>query len=79
MARRLFIVNDRLPWLYEYLIGRFADDPNVTVIRDRRLGQRRRVGGHSLLTSERRLRDRRARQNLDADLETDSYVMVDLD
>jgi hypothetical protein len=46
--------------LYDRLVGYYADDPNVTVIVDRRKGERRaRSGGD--LGGKRQLRDRRRR------------------
>lgn len=49
--------------LYDKLAGYYADDPNVTVIVDRRQGERRTRtsdGG-----GKRQLRDRRQRPNAD--------------
>lgn len=46
--------------LFDRLVGYYADDPNVTVIVDRRKGERR-ARGMDGYEGERRLRDRRQR------------------
>jgi hypothetical protein len=43
--------------LYEKLVGYYADDPNVTVIIDRRSSERRARGSSG--DQDRRVRDRR--------------------
>jgi hypothetical protein len=50
--------------LYDQLVAYYAEDPNVTVIVDRRKGERRRRGAASE-HAERRLRDRRQRPAAD--------------
>ena len=66
MARYLFLVSRHHPRLYEYLIERFHDDPNVAVVLDRRSGERRaRVQS---VPAERRVGDRRRRRSPAADL-----------
>ena len=46
--------------LFDNLVAHYADDPNVTVIVDRRKGERRSPGsGDSAAASKRVLRDRR--------------------
>lgn len=45
--------------LYEKLVSYYADDPNVTVIVDRRKGERRKAGDDG--GGKRQLRDRRQR------------------
>jgi hypothetical protein len=45
--------------LYEKLVDYYADDPNVTVIVDRRRSERRRSGDDA--GGKRQLRDRRQR------------------
>ena len=49
--------------LYGRLAAYYADDPNVTVIVDRRKGERR--SGESASGGDRRLRDRRQRPPAD--------------
>jgi hypothetical protein len=46
--------------LFDKLTAYYADDPNVTVIVDRRKGERRARGGGDL-GGKRKLRDRRQR------------------
>jgi hypothetical protein len=48
--------------LLEPLTAHYADDPEVTVIVDRRQGERRRRGGAATATQQRVLRDRRRRR-----------------
>ena len=77
MARHLFVVSRDKPWLYGYLVERFADDPKVTVIFDRRMGERRQTERPAPL--ERRHVERRARRDPEDDeLTTQGYVIVDL-
>jgi hypothetical protein len=47
--------------LYEKMVAHYADDPNVTVIVDRRKGSRRAPGGVGADGQRRELRDRRRR------------------
>ena len=79
MGRHLFVVTRLQSWFYDYLVERFAGDVNVTVIRDRRVAERRRAGGPSPPEGERRRRDRRTRAHLDAELAEHSHIIVDLD
>jgi len=80
MIRRLFIVSRRLPWFYEYLLERFADDSQVAVIFDRRTrGDRRQSDAGLPNEGDRRHGERRLRQALDADLETQTHILIDLD
>jgi hypothetical protein len=48
--------------LYDKLVAYYADDPNVTVIVDRRRGERRERGDNG--GGKRQLRDRRQRSPL---------------
>lgn len=50
--------------LFEKLTAYYADDPNVTVIVDRRKGERRARGGDDF-GGKRTLRDRRQRPPID--------------
>jgi hypothetical protein len=80
MIRHLFIVSRRLPWFYEYLLERFADDSQVAVIYDRRIkGDRRQSDAGLPNEGERRRGERRLRQALDAELEKQTHILVDLD
>jgi hypothetical protein len=78
MGRHLFIVTRLQSWFYDYLVERFADDPNVTVIRDRRVGERRRFPRGVAPGGERRRGERRRRQHLDVELQTHSHIIVEL-
>ncbi len=49
--------------LFDKLTAHYADDPNVTVIVDRRKGERRRRGEDSPDITRRRVRDRRQKPN----------------
>lgn len=49
--------------LFDKLTAHYADDPNVTVIVDRRKGERRRRADESPDISRRRVRDRRQKPN----------------
>lgn len=49
------------PELYEKLVDYYADDPNVTVIIDRRKSERRNKAADEAHTGQREIRDRRRR------------------
>ncbi len=71
---QMFIVARRHPELYDYLSARFADDPSVTVVLDRRLAPRRRRALPA--AAERRRVDRRARPDVDEQLRATSLAVV---
>jgi hypothetical protein len=73
-SAQMFIVARRHPELYDYLSTRFADDPNVTVVLDRRLTPRRRRALPA--AAERRRVDRRARPEVDEQLRATSLAVV---
>jgi hypothetical protein len=50
------------PDLYDRMVEYYADDPNVTVIVDRRKAERRGIGARGSLSGMRELRDRRRRR-----------------
>ncbi len=52
--------------LLDQLTAHYADDPDVTVIVDRRKGERRRVADGTPDISRRRVRDRRQKPNAGA-------------
>ena len=73
-STQMFIIARRHPELYDYLSTRFADDPNVTVVLDRRLTPRR---GRALpAAAERRRVDRRSRPEVDEQLRATSLAVV---
>jgi len=76
-ARHLFIVSREHRWWYDYLADRFGGDPNVRVILDRRIGERRRDARS--VDAERRRAERRLRPHVDGELQGQAYVIVDLD
>lgn len=75
--RDLLIVARHETELYEYLKQRFAGRPDVEVIQDRRVGERRR---EQVSTSSERRRggDRRARPQVDDDIKTLGFAVVPL-
>jgi hypothetical protein len=78
MVRHVFIVSRKHPLLYEYLLERFEDDPNVAVILDRRLGERRNSDRRRTEQRERRTADRRRPVPVDDDLQLRSHYIVEL-
>ena len=77
MVRHVFIVSRAHPWLYSHLLERFSDDPNVLVVLDRRLAERRR-GQSTCLHPERRKGDRRRTVRPEDDLHTRSHYIVEI-
>jgi septal ring factor EnvC (AmiA/AmiB activator) len=71
---QVFIVARRHPELFDYLSERFADDPNVTVVLDRRLAPRRRRALPA--AAERRRVDRRTRPEVEAQLRATSLAIA---
>ena len=78
MARHLFLVSRQEGRLYEYLLERFRDDANVEVILDRRRGERRRRSPGQAHHADRRRSDRRARREIDLELQVRSHVILTL-
>jgi len=74
MARYLFIVSVRHPVLYDYLLERFADDPNAQVVLDRRRIERRRTA--IAVIRDRRQVDRRQRSDVGDELRRRSVAVV---
>jgi hypothetical protein len=70
------IVSREHPDLYVYLRDRLAADPDVEMILDRRLGERRRNQRPG--PPQRRRRDRRSRPDVDAHLRLRSHVIITL-
>jgi len=71
---QMFIVARRHPELYDYLSAQFADDPNVTIVLDRRLASRRRRALPA--AAERRRVDRRWRPDIDEQLRATPLAVV---
>lgn len=78
MARHLFIVSRYHQPLYNHLLERFHDDPNVEIILDRRSGERR-VASAEPMTEERRVGERRRQLPPDDDLTLRSHIIITLD
>jgi hypothetical protein len=76
MRRELFIVARHDRDLYDYLKRRFDGRPDVEVIYDRRVGERRRRTESP--ATERRGSDRRSRTTLDEDLERLGFAVLPL-
>jgi hypothetical protein len=73
--RHLLIISRHHPALYEYVRERFAGEPAVAVILDRRGGRDRRA--HRGQTDvERRSTDRRVRPDVDAALRMESMQFL---
>ncbi len=68
MARQLYIVDRTQVWLYLDLLHKHADDPNTTVLMDRRYG----------IVRSRPDRDRRQNLQVAAELRERSYAVVTL-
>src|SRR5499426_783059 len=62
MARYIFVVSVQHPALYDYLLQRFADDPNAQVVLDRRRIERRRAD--TAVAHERRQAEQRQRPDV---------------
>jgi hypothetical protein len=74
LPRLLFIVSTRRADLYAKLMVALGSEPNVEVMLDRRLGQRRSVALGS--PSERRREDRRRREAIDAEIRDRGWAVV---
>jgi hypothetical protein len=77
VAQHLFIVDRDQPELFTYLSREFSAEPDVTVILDRRQGERR-ARGRNLTPQERRHSDRRQQAELVGQLSTLGYAFVRL-
>jgi hypothetical protein len=79
VTEHLFIVSRQHPSLFTYLSREFSDEPGVTVIVDRREGQRR-VGRErrAVARDDRRRGDRRAQSEIQSQISTLGYAFVRL-
>jgi hypothetical protein len=75
VPRHLFIVDRQQLDLFSYLSREFSAEPEVTVMLDRRQGERRRSRPRAD-ASERRRAERRARAEVGGDLSTLGYAFV---
>ena len=74
MPVHLFIISRQHNDLYDYLRERLAGDGDVRVIKDRRLGERRRKAAPA--AAERRRAERRSRPEIDEQLRVRSHAIV---
>jgi len=74
MRRRLFLVAQHHEALYDWALQELSDNEQLQVIRDRRVGERRRR--ESAPASERRRGDRRLRPHVDAELASRGHAVV---
>src|SRR5436305_2072424 len=77
-VRYLYIVSREHRWLYRHLVERFQDDPDVEVILDRRVGERRTEPTASPTAQERRRSERRRPISPDDDLRVRSHYIIEL-
>ena len=77
MAQHLFIVARQQPDLFSYLSREFAAEPDVTVIVDRRQGERRTTP-RPTAPADRRQSDRRSKAGNVGQLSTLGYAFVRL-
>ena len=76
--RHLFIVSRDQPALFAYLSREFAGEPEVTVILDRRQGERPSPEGAQPADGDQRQTERRAAPGLVRQLSTLGYAFVRL-
>lgn len=77
MAQHLFIVARQHPDLFSYLSREFSAEPEVTVIVDRRQGERRTTR-RPLARVDRRRSERRTKAEIAGQLSTLGYAFVRL-
>jgi hypothetical protein len=77
VPQHLFIVDRQQPDLFSYLAREFSAEPDVTVMLDRRRGERRRAGAPAD-SGERRRTDRRLKGEIAGQLSTLGYAFVRL-
>jgi hypothetical protein len=77
-VRYLYIVSREHRWLYRHLVERFQDDPDVEVILDRRVGERRTQPSGPAPEQERRRSERRRPISPDDDLRVRSHYIIEL-
>jgi hypothetical protein len=77
VPQHLFIVDREQPDLFSYLAREFSAEPDVTVMLDRRQGERR-MHRRQMAPSDRRQTDRRLKAEIAAQLLTLGYAFVRL-
>ena len=76
MPTLLFIVSRHQPDLHAYLSRQFAAEPDMKVVLDRRLTQRRQAPVPGAASSERRQGDRRRNRDVAHQLLTMGYAFA---
>jgi hypothetical protein len=76
VAQHLFIVSRQQPDLFSYLTREFSAEPDVTIIIDRRQGERRVRREDADGAANRRQRERRLKAELESNLSTLGYAFV---
>jgi len=77
-VRYLYIVSREHRWLYRHLVERFQDDPDVEVILDRRVAERRTQPSPLPAEQDRRRSERRQPISPDDDLRVRSHYIIEL-
>ena len=77
-VRYLYIVSREHRWLYRHLAERFQDDPDVEVILDRRVAERRTQPSPPPAEQDRRRSERRQPISPDDDLRVRSHYIIEL-
>jgi len=77
-VRYLYIVSREHQWLYRHLLERFQDDPDVDVILDRRVIERRINAPMLSAEAERRRQQRRRIVSPEEDLRIHSHYIIEL-
>jgi hypothetical protein len=78
VAQHLFIVSRQAPDLFAYLAREFSSEPDVTVILDRRQGERRGTVRRAGERPDRRQADRRVKAEIASALSTLGYAFIRL-
>ena len=79
VSEHLFIVSRHHPGLYGYLSREFSDEVDVTVILDRRAGERRARGERRVPSrGDRRQTDRRVHGEIASQINSLGYAFVRL-
>jgi hypothetical protein len=77
-VRYVFVVSRAHSWLYRHLVERFENDPDVTVVLDRRISDRRGQPAAGTFSEERRHGERRRPVSAEEDLKLRSHYIVEL-
>ena len=75
-SRQLFIVSRETPYIAEYMREQFGEEPNVTVLVDRREGRDRRATARPVEVERRGTADRRQRTAVDRQVKESFHALV---